>query len=235
VAATTGLGVDWAAAAILAGAVALAIPFAVGLLRSGRRLGRELAERALPRDLEGLDLAAEPRRAMTTMLELAVVLVAVSLYVTATQPVLPAGGSLVVVGLALAAFAWAFWRTSEKLDGHVRAGAQAFAEALLRPLGSGGFEDVENLLPGLGDLTGLVVPRESQAAGRTLAELDLRGRTGATVLAVRRGDETHELPGAGWRIEAGDLLGLTGSHEAVAMARRLLTRPAQHGAARADG
>jgi len=48
------------------------------------------------------------------------------------------------------------------------------------------------------------VPPESAAAGRTLRELDLRRRTGATVLAVERGSELQVNPPAGIRLVAGD-------------------------------
>jgi len=120
---------------------------------------------------------------------------------------------------------WTFWRTSESLDEHVRAGAKAFAEALLEPVAGGRGVELERLLPGLGSLTGLELPADSPSTGRTLADLDLRGRTGATVLAVCRGKELHELPGAGWRIREGDILGLTGSHDAIDAARKLLLSP----------
>ena len=212
----------------------LALPFAVGLVLTGRRLGRELAERALPAAGSGLDLAQAPRRAMARLLEVVVAVVAISLFVTATQPVLPAGWSLGVLAVALLAILRAFWKTSDRLDGHVRAGAQAFAEALLAPHVVGSLEEFENLLPGLGDLTEHAVPADSTAVGKSLAELDLRGRTGATVLVVRRGETVRELPGADWRIEADDVLGLTGSHDAIALARELVLGPEAESAAAAS-
>jgi len=49
-------------------------------------------------------------------------------------------------------------------------------------------------------------------AGRTLAELDLRGRTGATVIAVVRNEESFASPGADFRIEEQDTLVLVASH-----------------------
>jgi CPA2 family monovalent cation:H+ antiporter-2 len=56
----------------------------------------------------------------------------------------------------------------------------------------------------------------------TLAELNLRGLTGATVLAVRRGAGAVIVPSAQERLTAGDVLGLAGAHEAVEAAKTLL-------------
>lgn len=58
--------------------------------------------------------------------------------------------------------------------------------------------------------------------GRTLAELDLRAETGATVLAIRRGGKTVSSPDAGFRLEAGDDLYLLGDESDVMLARHRL-------------
>jgi CPA2 family monovalent cation:H+ antiporter-2 len=58
--------------------------------------------------------------------------------------------------------------------------------------------------------------------GRTLAELNLRGATGATVLTVAHTDGSFVVPSAGDVLREGDVLALAGSHEAVEAARRLL-------------
>jgi CPA2 family monovalent cation:H+ antiporter-2 len=62
----------------------------------------------------------------------------------------------------------------------------------------------------------------SRACGRTLAELDVRSRTGATVLSVVRGEMPEPTPGGATRLEAGDLVVLFGAHEAIDRALRLL-------------
>jgi monovalent cation:H+ antiporter-2, CPA2 family len=62
----------------------------------------------------------------------------------------------------------------------------------------------------------------SSACGRTLAELDLRTRTGALVLSVVRGEEPLPTPGPGTRLDAGDFLVLYGPHAAIDRALELL-------------
>jgi CPA2 family monovalent cation:H+ antiporter-2 len=67
-----------------------------------------------------------------------------------------------------------------------------------------------------------VVPPAGTAIGRSLAQLELRGTTGATVLAIQRGDEGLVVPGAHEPLRAGDVLAVAGSSEAVSAARSLL-------------
>jgi CPA2 family monovalent cation:H+ antiporter-2 len=55
----------------------------------------------------------------------------------------------------------------------------------------------------------------SLAAGRTLAELDLRTRTGALILSVVRNEQPLPTPGPETRLAAGDLLVLFGPHVAI--------------------
>jgi CPA2 family monovalent cation:H+ antiporter-2 len=63
----------------------------------------------------------------------------------------------------------------------------------------------------------------STAIGQSLAELNLRGRSGATVLAISRDGESIVVPAAGERLQAGDVLALAGTHEAIDAAKALLS------------
>ena len=58
--------------------------------------------------------------------------------------------------------------------------------------------------------------------GRTLAELNLRGMTGATVLAIQRDEGGAVVPTAQEVLRAGDVLALAGTHEAIGAARAVL-------------
>jgi K+/H+ antiporter YhaU regulatory subunit KhtT len=66
------------------------------------------------------------------------------------------------------------------------------------------------------------VPEAAWVAGRTLADTELRRRTGATLVAVNRGDATAVHPSPADRLEAGDVLCLVGDEEQIAAARELL-------------
>jgi monovalent cation:H+ antiporter-2, CPA2 family len=68
----------------------------------------------------------------------------------------------------------------------------------------------------------LKIKPDSPAAGRTLAELALRPRTGASVLAIRRAGTVSTNPEAGFRIEAGDVLVVLGERRAIDAALELI-------------
>ena len=94
-------------------------------------------------------------------------------------------------------------------------------------------EHVAMMLPGLGDPEGVRIAVNSPAVERTLAELNIRGITGATVLAITRNEQRApgepmklvEVPSGRERLHVGDILALAGSHEAIRAARVLLVPP----------
>lgn len=62
-----------------------------------------------------------------------------------------------------------------------------------------------------------------EAAGKTLAELNLRARTGAQAVAVRRAGEVRLVVDASVPLETGDELGLMGTAEQMRTAEQLLS------------
>ncbi len=200
------------------------LPFALGILRSVRRMGAQLADEVLPRARAGLDLAAAPRRALIAGVQMALLLLVALPVLALTQPFLPSlpGAGVLVVGLGLSF--WGLWRSATNLEGHVRAGAAMVLEVL----GSQSrqraptLEKVQALLPGLGTLTPLRLSADDAAVGRTIAELDLHGRSGATILCVSRGGDGVIAPQDDLRLEKGDVLTIAGSDTAIGAARDLL-------------
>lgn len=68
-----------------------------------------------------------------------------------------------------------------------------------------------------------LVSEDSWINRRTLGEVDLRGKTGVTVIAVVRNEKTHSAPGADFWLEARDTLVLVGDHQAMDRAFSYLT------------
>ena len=62
----------------------------------------------------------------------------------------------------------------------------------------------------------------SSLVGRTLADINLRARTGAWIVAVHRGKQVLPIPAPDFRLGAGDRLGLIGDAEQIAAAESLL-------------
>lgn len=76
-----------------------------------------------------------------------------------------------------------------------------------------------------------LVLEQSPAVGQTLRELDIRARTGVMIVAITRTGQPVPNPPADFRVEAGDVLVLVGTHQQLAAARASLEPPPSAGAA----
>lgn len=219
-----GVSLEFRAMVLGLGAL-LALPFAVALVRTMRRLAQELAESALPKPAKGVDQGYAPRRTLMVTLQIGMV-VAMAVPITLlTLPFVPPFGILGVIAVYLLVLSVGFWRTATDLDKHTRAGAELVVHVLAKQGHSGDtgtFEVVRGMLPGLGTIVPLEVGKGSEAAGKTLGQLNMRGRTGATVVALSRDGERISLPSASTGLQAGDMLALTGSGSAIGLAAALL-------------
>jgi monovalent cation:H+ antiporter-2, CPA2 family len=225
---------------VLGGGVALAGLFLLGVVRRLLRLATMLAREVIPDRAKGeLDLGSAPRLALRWMLSLGLALVIGVPIAAVTQPFVPGSP------LLLAAFAGAIVliarRAIRDLDGHVRAGSELIVEVLARQSSAADSESAAaehdpepgqtlqraaSMLPGITELTPVMLTARSRATGMTLADLDLRARTGATVLALRRDGVATAQPSPRQPLREGDVLALTGSAEAVAAAIAELTADA---------
>ncbi len=211
--------------AIVALAAAVATPFLVSLVRRIVVISRLLALEIIPASDATLDLGRAPRRAMLAVFELGLGLLVVVPVVAATQPFVPGGPiviGVVVLGLVLLAR-----RSLRDFDGHVRAGSELILELLSQPREAqrAALGEVEHVLPGFGGLASITLTPTSPAIGRSLADLDLRAQTGATVLAIARGRGGMATPSPTELLRVGDALALAGSAEAISAARDLLELP----------
>ncbi len=230
-----GLDEGVARVVVLGAAAALAIPLGTGVVRVSRRLGLSIAEAALPSVKPGaLDLAAAPRRVLVVTLQLGMVLITGLPLLAVTQPLLGGVYAPIAFAAQVLALGIGFWRSASNLQGHVQAGAQTIVEALISQARKGGvthrplepppevLAQVRKMLPGLGEPTPVYLHETSGAVGHSLAELNLRGITGASVLAIARGNEGLLVPTAKEVLRAGDTLALAGTHDAIAAAKELL-------------
>jgi len=206
----------------------LATYFILGVIRIGRRIGQSLAELVLPRVAEGrIDLADAPRRLLVVTLELTILMVVGAPLLVLTRPfALPPYLFFLVLGV-LVMLGINFWRTATNLEGHVRAGAEVIVDVLARQSqGEGtrdeeGMSQVEAMLPGLGVFGTIRIKPGSIVVDQSLAQLNLRALTGASVLAITREGARIVAPAAKEVLRSGDLLAMTGSKEALKAARQL--------------
>jgi CPA2 family monovalent cation:H+ antiporter-2 len=220
---------------VLSGAFAIGVPLLLGLVRVSRLLGVELARRAMPEVAAGkVDTAAAPRGALVVGLQLAIVGAVTVPLLTLTHPFVPSSRTGIVALVVLAALAIAFWRSASNLQGHAVAGAEVILGALSRQMSPTStrsddtrltLEHMYNFVPGLGEPVPLAVEANSPVAGKSLASIDLRGLTGATVLAIVRDGEPIAAPGGRVKLREGDVLAVAGSRDAIEAAREIVAPP----------
>jgi CPA2 family monovalent cation:H+ antiporter-2 len=72
----------------------------------------------------------------------------------------------------------------------------------------------DTLVPEI-EMDGIRVQEGSPLAGRSIAQLGIRKKTGVTVIAVRRGAEVHANPDPDFLIQEGDIILFTGRRESM--------------------
>ncbi|HET7551917.1 MAG TPA: cation:proton antiporter [Gemmatimonadaceae bacterium] len=242
----THLSVESARLIIFVAAVLVAAPLAVGVFRSSRQLAQTLALRALPGVQQGaLDLAHAPRIALFVTLHMAILLLVGAPVVAITQPFLPPLRGALLLAFVAVVLLVGIYRSATRLQDHALAGAAIIVSALAKHMAaepalvageSDGEEalaptarddqnviqSVHHMLPGLGDPVSVRLWADSPGVHKTLAELNLRGLTGATVLAITRQGEPVTIPTGHEVLRDGDVLAIAGSHEAIAAAVAIL-------------
>jgi CPA2 family monovalent cation:H+ antiporter-2 len=201
-------------------AIALAsTPFAVSIIRSVAWLARQLAAEMIPAG-GPVDLGRAARRAVVLTLQLALALVIAVPVIAATQPFVPSSAILLLVIAVVAMIG--VRRSLHDFEGHVHASSALMLELLSRPDAEVPLAQVATILPGFAGTSTCIIPERASSVGRSLAELGIRAKTGATVLAIVREGANLAMPSPSEPLRAGDTLAVAGSAEAIAAARQLL-------------
>jgi len=207
----------------------LLAPIVLGLWRSIHALGNELAIRALPKASDtDVDLAQAPRKAFMLVLQLGIWLIVSVPVLAMLQPFWPYIPLSLLLLILFIVAAVGFWRSTGELYSHTRAGTFAVLEAFKQltqaqreQSNSAEVQEIEALLPGLGEFQGLLLQSGHPWVGRTLAELNLRGLSGANVLAIVRSEGDVASPDGRAQLMTGDTLLLSGTNESIEFATNL--------------
>jgi monovalent cation:H+ antiporter-2, CPA2 family len=208
-------------ALVVAASLVAAGPFLVGSVRLVRSLGQLIAQ-------EARSTGGEAPRALLVAVQIGIVLIIGAPFLALTSAFLPATVGLVVLGGIVAFLAFVFWRSANELQTQVRAGVHVVMDMLAKQSATDESGDLEHAvhsaMPWFGSIQSITIAERSEAVGRTLAEINLRGRTGANVVAIRRSNEVL-VPAADEALRAGDILAITGSPHAVRAAELVVSAP----------
>jgi len=212
---------------VAVGAIVLAAPFCYGIFRIVQSLGASLAERVFPTVQDTLDLAAAPRRVFRVTLQLAALFLVGLPILALTQPFLKSAYGALLFIVIMIILGIVFWRSATNFAGHVRAGSEMIIEVLAKQSHrldeeEDSLSQIKQLLPGLGDPVSIVLSRKDSSVGSTLAQINLRGITGANVIAITRAGKGLSGAIGHENLRAGDVLALVGTHDALKAATTML-------------
>jgi CPA2 family monovalent cation:H+ antiporter-2 len=137
-------------------------------------------------------------------------------------PVLDAVYTVPIVLAVLLVGIYFVWRKAGRIDREIRSGAERVIHTLAKQRGHSDPAAAKTFLPGIKNVVSIQLEPSAPAVGKTLAELNLRAVTGASVLAIHRQDQDVIIPTGSETLAAGDLLALTGSSKSIELARRLI-------------
>ncbi len=220
----TGIRLAITRGLVVAGAMVASVPFIVGIIRCARSLGHLIARGSIePGD--------EPPAALLVAIQIGMVLVIGAPILALTSAFLPTNAGPLVLACIVAAMVFLFWRSASDLQTQVRAGVEVVIDALAKQGQADHRDDtgdldiaVQTAMPWIGSIQSIELSPRSDAVGRTLAQINLRGRTGANVVAIRRGASVL-VPGPDDELLGGDVLAMTGSPTAVKAAELVLSAP----------
>ena len=219
------LPADVASGVLVAGWVVLAGPFLISLVRNTASLAR-LVSCSVVTSAEAVRPAAPLLQGTYRVLIWLVVLLAVGTPLSAVlRPIIGVTPAVVVVAGTFVAIAFSLWRGRGDVEQGFRSQAERVANLLARQAASdshGGEED-PSPIPGFDLVFAVAIRPDSSVVGKTLIELHLRALTGATVVAIHRSSQDVLLPTGREALQAGDVLGIAGTEEAIRKANDLFT------------
>lgn len=198
------------------------MPFLLALWRKAQAVALILLEALAPMDEEGRP-PAEAHPGLTRLVLGGVTVAVAWWYLSVSLTLLPRGPGSLAPMAVIAGAGVLFWRAANRLYARIQANLkETLARSKAEP--ETGPALVSHLVEQGADVRvcTLRLAPAARGAGRTIAELDLRAVTGATLLQINRASGPLAAPSAQTRLEPGDEVMLVGTQEQVDAARALL-------------
>jgi CPA2 family monovalent cation:H+ antiporter-2 len=213
-----------ARAVVWPAAMVLVLPLLVVSYRKIRAIALVVSEIAVPRTRAGEQTAAARGAVAGTIHFTGMAVILLSL-LGLTSAILPPWPVLVVLAAAVVAMAVLMRGRFERAYARAQT---ALSDTLTRPQDLPAHvhepqapQPLHNVLRAA-ELETVVVAPDSAAAGKLIRELQLRTRTGASVVGIERNGESLVNPGPDEELVTGDSLLLIGTKQHLDAARRLL-------------
>lgn len=226
-----GPGMRRLASAGIWGAACLALaPMLIAIIRNTNAIMYMVTEALFRGPKSRPVLRGKIRNLLNNLCALLVLLGVGGLFLSVASPFLPRGASLALFAALLAVVGALFWRQMIRLNSRleylVLEGLQERALDSQASRREFALREIAEKYPWPISLHEYVLPEEA-GGGRTLRDLALRSRTGATIIALARGGCYHYDPGPEAVLFPGDTLVLLGNEAQIERALALLAEPGQ--------
>jgi CPA2 family monovalent cation:H+ antiporter-2 len=220
-----GVGEEGLKAILWLAAMILSLPLLIATFRKLQALGLLLAETKVTPAAAGERTAAI--RAIVAQIVPIAGTIALGLFILVlSSTLLPSLNVLLVLLVIVAGMTWVLWRSFIKIYSRAQVALeQTFAQPPpARP------HDAPAALQALlreADLETVIIARDSPPAGKLIHELELRTRTGASIVGIERGGAKIINPSADEELQAGDQALRLGTRNQLAAAKAILSKPKQ--------
>lgn len=216
-----GLGKEMLNSALWLSAVVFSLPMFIATARKLQAVGLLIAETKVTTAAAG-ERTAAIRTAVAQVIPIAGSIILGFYVLVLSSALLPPLNVLLVLLVLVGFIAWLLWRSFIKVYSKAQ---NALEETLSQPPATI-LPVTPAVLPSLlreANLEAVALPAESPAAGKLIRELELRSRTGASIVGIERNGASIVNPGPDEELQAGDQILLLGSTAKLAAARAELT------------
>ena len=215
---TTILGLGWLVVALVAA------PFVLLFVRALSRFSQAIAQAALSQGLRDSESSRSARAALQRTFLLVGVAIFGAVAAVIVAPLVSSGPFLVLMGVILALTAALFVRALTTFQRRIDETLTEIVTGEKRTR-QGLADRLRQEYPWEVSAREVEVPEDAAVAHRTLRELHLRNRTGATVVAVYRDDTPFFNPAPDTLLQPHDVLAIVGEPHELNHAETLLTAP----------
>ncbi|TDU72868.1 CPA2 family monovalent cation:H+ antiporter-2 [Prosthecobacter fusiformis] len=202
------------------GAMILSLPMLIAIVRKWQAFGMLVSEMSVSSAVAKDNTM--PLRGIISNVVLTAGCAALFLIILVlSSAILPSRNLLIVLGLLLVALTILLWRVFVRV--HTKAQFALYETLNEAPLPHHA-PDALDIPPLLrhAELLTLSISPTSMAAGKVISELQLRSRTGASIVGIERGGDNIINPGISEEIRPGDSVLLIGSAEQIQLAKEML-------------
>ena len=217
-----GMGHELAKAILWLAAVVLSLPMLIATFRKLQALGLLIAETKISRVAAGESTPAI-RSMVAQVVPIAGTLVLAVFLLALSATLLPSLEILAVLLGLVAVITWLFWRSSIRIYSRAQFALRETFAQQPDPRPQASSTGLRSLLKDA-DLATITISADSPTTGKLIAELQLRTRTGASIVGIERHGTSIINPGPDEELQLGDQVLLLGTLEQLRLAKIALSK-----------